>query len=274
LVGVRPWRLSIGQIRVEKINLFRRRQHEKGHRSNRVVAKGRWHRSNTMISNYHTASSGPESDYYYTFGGGFNDDPTPHKTTSSNAGSQNAKPSHGTAQSNANHGAAMKQQKKGVGRLRRGFGWGRGNQNVKKSNNNNNTARYGGSSDTVSGESYGGQSLTYSAGSSMAGSSMYSMGESTHSSGFSRMLKVLDAEDSKNIRVGGQGGSNKSHKRLTSAGQSVASSLYYSDSDASTSRMSRGAGGMSQRSLESTDYSTDAESQLEGFKLIQMLTEE
>ena len=106
-------------------------------------------------------------------------------------------------------------------------------------------------------------------------------------------LKVLEAED----RIAATGGKNRlgaslggsqpqtqqQHKRVPSAGQSVASSLNYSDSDASYTRFggssSRGGGGssaMSQRSEESMDYSTDAseKSQLEGSKLIQMLLNE
>ena len=109
------------------------------------------------------------------------------------------------------------------------------------------------------------------------------------------MIKVLEAEDriaatrGKNRLGASLGGSQppppqqQQHKHVPSAGQSVASSLNYSDSDASYTRFggssSRGGGGssaMSQRSEESMDYSTDAseKSQLEGSKLIQMLLNE
>ena len=243
-----------------------------------------------MISNYHTASSGPagENDYYYTFGGMDEEDP-PVRTSSTannNSNSNNNKKTH-TSKSTS---AALKKVAAG-GRTRR-FGWGRS----RTANSNTNPTPYNGSrrssADTVSAESMGGQSLTYS-----TGSSIHSIGDSTTSStsGFSRMIKVLEAED----RIAATGGKSRlgaslggsqpqkqqqqQHKRVPSAGQSVASSLNYSDSDASYTRFggssSRGGGGssaMSQRSEESMDYSTDAseKSQLEGSKLIQMLLNE
>lgn len=200
-----------------------------------------------MISNYHTASSGPDGEYHYTFGG--MEEPAPQ-------------------QSRSNDNSAVASQKKKGGRLRRGFGWGRGSKGGNKptaSRGRNNADNM-----TVSGESHGGQSLTYS-----TGSSFQSVGESSASTGFSRMIKVLDAEDHKNTP--------RSSKRVPPGGaapstnQSVASSLNYSDSDASYTRFAgaRGGGALSQRSMESMDYSTDASgSQLEGSKLIQMLMED
>jgi hypothetical protein len=213
-----------------------------------------------MISNYHTASSGPENDYYYTFGGFDEGNPT---TSTHQDPSNNRNPTSTPKTTNA------LKAKKGGGRVRRGFGWERGRQ-AKNGTNSKNAGYSGGgrsSGDTVSAESMGGQSLTYS-----TGSSLQSAGESTASSGFSRMLKVLDAEDGKNTRMVALNGGG--HRRVPSAGQSVASSLNYSDSDASYSRFGRDSGN-SQRSVESMDYSTDAsESQLEGSKLIQMLMNE
>jgi len=231
-----------------------------------------------MISNYHTASSGPESDYYYTFGGF--DDGNPNNP------SQGAFPTTGNGRTTgqslnattpiASNTATTSKTTKGGGRARRTFGWGRGRG--KNSSGNGMT-----SSDTVSAESMGGQSLGYS-----VGSSQHSIGDSSASTGFSRMIKVLDAEDAKHQRVavsnnGGSSLTHPYHRRVPSAGQSVggqsaASSLNYSDSDASYTRFGVGTltrSSMSQRSLESTDYSTDAsESQLEGSKLIQMLMNE
>ena len=195
-----------------------------------------------MISNYHTASGSPASDHYYTM---YDNDDVP-SSTSKNAGA----------------GAAAT-GKKSIGK-KRGI---RGRLFGRKSRGN--------SVDTVSDMSQGGGgSLGYS-----TSSSVQSTGESTDaSSHFSGILKVLEAQDQKELlSLSSTHNRYRSNSAASSAGHSAAS-LQYSDSDTSytgRSRMSRdGGGSSSQRSVSSFDYSTDADSHLEGSKLIQMLLDE
>lgn len=179
-----------------------------------------------MISNYHTASSGPA---YYTLS------------------SADVKGSAG----NSSPGGKRTHRRR----------WGRGRVN---------------SSDTTSEESNAVVSLSYS-----AGSSNQSAGESTDSSQFSDILRVLDVEDKKEL-------SKLERKLLTERAQhgqkgaisihSAASSLNYSDTDGESTirgiERAKLTRGLSNNSAYSTDYSTDQESQLEGSKLLQGLSDE
>lgn len=189
-----------------------------------------------MISNYHTASSGPAGSAYYTFSG-FDDD--------------NVAP----AKNQHNGGKNSSNGKKGGRRGIRGFkGWGRGRAS---------------SGETIESDgSNGAQSLTYS-----AGSSVQSAGETTDSSEFSGILKVLDDNDKKEIQKIQEG---QYYNKGGTGNQSISSSLNYSDTDGETSQMGRTKliRGTSVNSNYSTDYSTDQESHLEGSKLISMLMDE
>jgi hypothetical protein len=224
-----------------------------------------------MISNYHTASSGPGEGNYYEYSmAGFDDTPKEQARTTSKS-----KNSSGSGSGkNKKAAAAVAPKKRG---MRGRFFGGRNRKNSSGSNSNSNSS--------VSSHE-GGQSLSYS-----TGSDVYSLGETTNdSSQFSGILKVLDEEDRKQFLLANGGGSMHSNTRqyygtksgLSSAnsagGQSSVggASLQYSDSDTSytgRSRASRSQQG-SQRSLSSVDYSTDADSHLEGSKLIQMLLDE
>ena len=191
-----------------------------------------------MISNYHTASYYPE--------------------TSGAAGSAHytfsgfdSNPVEASKKNTRNGGGKKPGDRRGMRGLR---GWGRGRTN---------------SGDTIQSDgSNGAQSLSYS-----TGSSVQSAGEATESSDFSGILKVLDDADRKELAKA-QG--NYHYTRSGSTNHSVASSLYYSDTDGETSQMGRSklSRGASVNSDFSTDDSTDQESHLEGSKLINMLMDE
>jgi hypothetical protein len=97
-------------------------------------------------------------------------------------------------------------------------------------------------------------------------SSVQSAGESTNSSEFSEIMRIMEMEDNKKQRLSMQRG--MSTVTTSTSGQSQASSLNYSDDDGESSGQLHLYSKNSSASQYSSDFST-AESELEGFKLIQ-----